>query len=127
MSRSFERVFAFFIVIALCFTGIILLERHTRLSRDWPSTAGEIISSEVKMSTSRAPAFRYGPNIVYQFNINGHTYTSNVIAFHFRDFWKALFDSRKYSETLVKRYPKGKIVQVYYRPQSPKISCLETW
>lgn len=93
-------------------------------STHWPHTEGQIVSSKMaSRHRSRGGLAHgrtgYGPKILYEYKVNGNTYTSNRIHF-VRTFSSMSSASRRLSE-----YPVGKQVLVYYNPHEASKAVLE--
>ena len=63
------------------------------------------------------------PMIVYEYEVNGIKYISNRV--RVQDKSGPTMGGILYSNPLLKRYPKGATVTVYYNPQDPRESALE--
>ena len=61
--------------------------------------------------------------IVYEYEVNGIKYISNRVPG--QDKSGPTMGGISYSGPLLKRYPKGATVRVYYNPQDPKESASE--
>jgi hypothetical protein len=63
------------------------------------------------------------PMVVYEYEVNGIKYLSNRV--RVQDASGPTLGGALYANPLLKRYPKGATVTVYYNPQDPKESALE--
>lgn len=63
------------------------------------------------------------PLVVYEYEVNGIKYISNRV--RVQDKSGPTMGGALYANPLLKRYPKGATVTVYYNPQDPKESALE--
>ena len=93
-------------------------------SKGWPTTNGTVLSSEVdirpydKKRKQNNPA-KY-PKVVYSFDVNGEHFESSQISCNDHG------DSNSsHASGIVKRYPVGKKVTVYFSPKNPKRALLE--
>jgi len=119
-------------------------------SKDWPTTQGKIIESSVEYETRpRKPGETgsskkkdYRAKISYRYWVDDVALTGSRIAYvkkmSFQLKADGLLDTKK-SDTrsiersiarvraqgIVDRYPKGKSVSVYYKPDNPKVCVLE--
>ena len=79
----------------------------------WPTTEGEIINSKIKQKDKRS----FEPDVEYTYYVNGKMYYSKVI-----------MSSQPHKEhevrDLLKKYPVGGKVTVYYHPEKPKNALL---
>lgn len=100
---------------------------NANASSEWPTTKGQIIRSTVEkfkntkdVGKRRKYTSMYRPNIVYEYSVDGFTYTSENYTFieqHSSD----AGDIRQ----IIDRYPTGQIVSVYYSPEDTALSVLE--
>lgn len=87
-------------------------------SRDWPSTQGTVIRSEVVPYRTRLTTHEV--RIVYRYTVGGRSYISGNV----RLFQLGL-QSETAAQEVVDRYPVGKWVTVYYDPKHPELAVLE--
>jgi hypothetical protein len=95
-------------------------------SQFWPTTTGEIIISRVDTHMAVSGNRTYRSRIEYAYAINqlenaGEYFTSERVGID----PVPSSDSRAMAEARLVRYPKGKIVDVYYNPNRPQKSMLE--
>ncbi len=95
------------------------LEEEAKASESWPSVSGEITTSKIESHTSNGDRL-YSANIHYSYVIKGEKYSGSGITN--ADASTSVQSSVKKD---LKKYPKGKIVDVYYDPDFPEISVLE--
>lgn len=95
-------------------------------SSGWPSTQGEVVVSMVDKTTQTTNSnvkWIYQPILKYDYEIDGVAYSGDRIRF-------TSFSISHKKEHKAKReisaYPVGKSVQVFYNPQNPSDSVLET-
>jgi hypothetical protein len=101
---------------------------QVRAARDWPSTAGRVMTSnsearEIKViDASRENGHRFEPrnfaNIAYEYSVSGQTLSNNRVS---------IGEDRgnfQVAETIA-RYPVGAVVTVYYNPLHPRDAVLE--
>jgi hypothetical protein len=124
------------LALAMFAAGIFLLAwggyelKGAHESRNWPSTQGTIISSQVSKQTRRDTKTRrtvitYYPRVQYWYQVSGKRYISNRI-----EFGGASGGMQSMAEKVVKRYPSGQKVTVYYNPTDSQYAILEagfTW
>jgi hypothetical protein len=106
--------------LVLIWQGILFKEAQD--ARSWPTANGKIISS--RLSAERDSGFNkpmmYGTSIKYEYSIDGKAFVSNRILFgQMTSNWS------NGANTLISRYPPGKVVTVYYNPKNPEIAVLE--
>lgn len=122
------------IFTALPFAGIAVFlalrarssQRQVKAVRAWPAATGRVLSAEVEARRSRTGRSGYStayyPVVVYEYVVNGQRYMNNVLSPG-----QALgIGFRGVVEKKVARYPVGNAVPVYYNPQNPGESVLET-
>ncbi len=91
-------------------------------SKKWPTTSGVVVVS--KMRTKKEvrkyqDVIHYTPEVEYKYRIDGIPYTCE------RVFFGQYSDDRSFAEDMLKRYPAGKQVLVYYDPEDPENAVLE--
>lgn len=105
------------IVAGLVFGKPMLDE--AKASEHWPQTQGEIIESELE--TSRGDnGTMYGAHVVYRYSLDGGEFESDRIWFG-GDYSTS---NRSEMFEVVKQYPVGQAVTVYYSPDQPSESVL---
>ncbi|MDA3884893.1 MAG: DUF3592 domain-containing protein [Candidatus Delongbacteria bacterium] len=96
-----------------------------RESITWPDVEGKITSSKVISETSRDSKKRnsttYSAHIEYSYIITDKLHTGNRISFG--DYGSS---DRGHASSIVRTYPVGKKVKVYYRPKDHGTAVLET-
>jgi hypothetical protein len=86
--------------------------------------AGELASDLIAPErTNSEYSLEEFPMVVYEYKVNGIKYISNRV--RVQDASGPTMGGALYANPLLKRYPKGKTVPVYYNPQNPKESALE--
>ncbi|MAX25136.1 MAG: hypothetical protein CMJ19_11595 [Phycisphaeraceae bacterium] len=94
------------------------------VSSSWPTATGQVVSSEVKSSTSRSngkSTTTYFADIQYIFVVDNVSHSGTRVAIG--DYGSS---SSSHARGIVNRYPKGKQVQVVYMPDNPSECMLET-
>ena len=91
-------------------------------SKRWPTTIGTILKSEVK-ETRLEESVEYSTDIEYRYVVGGGTYLANRISWVL----EGVTEPQK-GEILqiLKKYPLGQNVRVYYDPKAPNIATLNT-
>ncbi len=106
---------------------------NAKESMDWPTVQGQVLHSEVvreKKSNSGSrssggSSVTYNADVMFEFKLKGDTYSSDNVSF-------GQYSSSDPSEArkIVRDYPQGSSVTVYYNPEDPDVSVLEpgvTW
>jgi hypothetical protein len=112
-SKSVVPVFMFFLLLLLggfVYSSISLIRGLK--TYDWPSTRGTVIGATMKKTASKG-ARQYSPEISYTYVVSETQYTGKKYG---------LTNARGTSYTigdLVKDYPEGSEVNVYYNPVKP--------
>jgi len=90
-------------------------------SKDWPSTSGQVLMSQIEMrrSSGRNTGMSPFPVVVYEYTVMGQRYQSNRIAFG-GDIGGSMI-----AQPTIAKYPAGSMVTVYYNPQNPGEAVLE--
>ena len=110
--------------------GFLAWSYHMRgiaaASETWPSVMGEITTSEVthtvKHSSSGKNKWRYVPKVEYRYEIDGAEYSNDDIQFVSVS-WQ--FKDRFRAERVIKPYPAGRKVDVFYDPTDTGNSVLQ--
>ena len=92
--------------------------RKAIASREWSSSVGEVINSELQTAYGRRAT--YSPQAKYSYTVAGQNYTGDRIVFA----WREVFD-REAAEKVVQSYRPGQMVTVFYDPQQPQASTLD--
>ena len=90
-------------------------------SRNWKTTEGIVLVSELQRSRDPDGGLMYRPEISYQYTADGHEFVASRTRFGQR---LALSWSGP-AIRAVRRYPAGKTVLVYFDPQDPAEAVLE--
>lgn len=88
-------------------------------SVNWPSSPGKITESSIKRHQNKE-SITYHASILYDFTLDGTTYTGNRIAYG--DYGSS---NPSHARNIIDRYPKARNVIVYYMPGNPKECLLE--
>ena len=107
------------IIFIVHFIYIFILSKR---NKNWEITEGEIISSKMQESLDVGVGVMYKAAIQYKYAIREKEYFSNKI--FYGDYIGKNFS--KSIKTLVNKYVKERKVLVYYNPQHPNQSVLET-
>lgn len=115
----------FIIVMLVLIVVYARSARKATASKNWPTTTGRIISSDVGSYRSRRSSGThttvYEPNIVYEYSADGQRFQSKQISFGA----VAGTSSTGWAENIVTHYPEGGTVQVFYNPANPSEAVLE--
>ncbi len=83
---------------------------------------GGELASDLLMSDGQKDLGEW-PLVVYEYEVNGVKFISNRVGVE--EVGGPTLGGSMYSAQLLKRYPKGTTVTVYYNPQNPKESALD--
>lgn len=89
---------------------------NAAISINWPHTNAKIIHSDLGLDGTAGQS----ADIRYEFEVNGETYTGNRVGYG--DY---VSSDSMHVINILKKYPKGKDVTVYYNPDNPKNNLLE--
>lgn len=95
-----------------------------RASQSWPTAPGTVLASEVDTSLrllSKNRDYKHVPTVRYAYEVAGKRHEGDVIQFGLTE-----AASRSVAEQTIKPYPVGGKVKVFYDPQDPTKSVLET-
>lgn len=133
INQSNSWVLILIILFCLVFIGvgigmlIKLLKNFSRVqhSKNWMSTTGEIISSELDAQTTTDEngyqTTTYIANVLFQYRVNDSEFECDCINF---DYGIRTSNKRK-EQSIVEQYPPGSQVTVYYDPDDPHQAVLE--
>jgi len=110
--------------------GMVFWARSTRrkaqASQAWPTAAGAVISSEVKVERNTSSmdgemqeTVSYRPVVSYRYAVGGVEHIGSRIAFGPASYTKGS------AETIAEMYPAGASVSVFYNPEKPEDAVLE--
>ncbi len=111
--------------VAILGNGVL---KNAKQSTDWPAVEGKVISSEVERNQKRSngkSSTTYHAEVLYDYVVEGTTYSGNKVVFG-----QGGSSNPASARSIVNRYPRAKIVSVFYNPDTPDVSVLEpgaTW
>jgi len=105
------------IVAGLVFGKPIL--DQAKASEEWPQTQGEILESEL-VESHDDDSTTYGAQVIYRYSLDGGEFESDRIWFG-GDYSTS---NRSEMFEVVKKYPVGQAVTVYYSPDDPTEAVL---
>ena len=114
-----------FLVLGVIFliVGLVATKR-AKAAQSWPSMPGTVVRSEVvrheDTDSEGSTSTSYEPVVEYNYSVMGQPFTGKRIAFGANQF------NYKKSVEIAARYPVGARPNVYYNPDKPKDSVLET-
>ena len=127
----------YYVVVFIAGYGMLVggfyLVAKEHVSKHWPTTQGRIIASKVVAVQSFDSGDEPVPNVRYKYSVDGHKFQGDKISltskspFSWKSVTKTLRETQSYSsaEKIIKRYPIGSKVLVYYNPRNPKESVLQ--
>ncbi len=111
-------------VAGILVLSAVYLTLRSMAAKSWPRTQGKVLSALVEKSYSDNTPY-YRPLIAYQFQVNGHDYQCDHLAFGQRTGAEPDERGRLKAEEKAKQYPVGSTVQVFYNPGNPADAVLE--
>jgi hypothetical protein len=105
------------LILALGF-ALVKMVLKTRTSKDWANTVGTIIESRIEVQKDSEGQTDH-PIVAYEYTVNGQLFRSQQIDFGGEG------SGGTGAKSLVKKYPSGKSVTVYYNPNNPSEAVLE--
>lgn len=114
-----------FLLLGGIFLAIgLVATKRAKSAQSWPSMPGTVNRSEVveheDTDSDGGSTVTYEPVVEYQYSVMGQPFTGKRIAFGANRF------NYKKAVEIAARYPLGARVNVYYNPEKPKDSTLET-
>lgn len=108
-----------FLILGFLFVVVLFLVIwQGNLAKNWPTTKGIVLISEVNR-LNRSP--KYFARILYEYTIRRKTFKRRMIKLG--DF--LISHSEAYCQKKSDQYPEGEEVTVYYSPDIPGLSVLE--
>jgi hypothetical protein len=119
----FGRIFPLpFLLVGIFIFGLGMRDvMRANDSKSWPTTVATVQKSVVKTDVDEEGGFSYSALVLFDFEVNGFGYSGDQVSFG--DFGSG--DSERVEE-IVKRYPEGTEVIVYFHPDDPDLSILES-
>ena len=124
-----EKMFVNFILMVLVLAGVGIAVYGTGTvidaykSTDWPQADGSVTASGVEMKSDatdgRTRALRYSPAVSYSYDVDGRTYSLDRLGFT-----RVWTGDESDAQSIVRRYPVGQTVTVYYDPGDPSMAVL---
>ena len=100
-----------YLIAFITFLGVVFFIWELKLgysSYNWPTTSGEIVQSKTGISKNKKTEFPY---IYYKYTVKGKEYITRRLAMYL-----TYPTSKEILSKLLKKYPKGKKVEVKYHP-----------
>ncbi len=111
-----KKVGLLFLIIGLIFVAIgVFVVKNSQSVKKWPATKGVVIESKVVSHfDSESNHSMYAPAITYTYEVGGKQYQNSDYAFV-----NISYSDPSKAEEIVKKFPPGKKVIVYYNPENP--------
>jgi hypothetical protein len=126
--KALDRIFNYLLYASFLILGVLVivycLNRAVLAyqSPDWAVVPGQIVASYTTVSGKNKGIVN--PHVIYRYTVNGVTYSGTEFSYGYNGFFFG--ESRETAEAKAAQYSYGAIVQVFYNPSSPAVSCLET-
>ena len=105
----------FFVIGVIFITVGFFVVKHSQSVKKWPACKGVVIESKVVSHfDSESNQSMYAPAITYTYEVGGKRYQNSDYAF-----MTVSYSDPSKAEEIVKRFPPGKKVIVYYNPENP--------
>ncbi|MHA2224169.1 MAG: DUF3592 domain-containing protein [Candidatus Hodarchaeales archaeon] len=95
---------------------------QARASLTWPSVVGTIVSSLEITSSGSEGGTQYRASITYSYNVNDRTYQATRVKIGIQTFASPNYIG---AQRILTKYPREKIIIVYYDPNAPENAVLE--
>ena len=92
-----------------------------RASLGWISVEGSVINTYIEEYRDADQEVTYTPRIIYEYTVDGQTYTSQQIAFGIEQ----SYGSQNRADDVLEDFPVGNPVTVYYDPEDPGNAVLD--
>jgi|AMWB02.1.fsa_nt_gi hypothetical protein len=104
--------------------GLLQARKASTAKARWAEAHGQILESHLQSQRSRSSSgissTTYSPEVTYEYEVDGQTYTGNRLGFGSGSF------SEKKAKAKIAPYPAGAAVTVHYDPAEPSNAVLET-
>jgi hypothetical protein len=107
-------------IVCIFFILFFNTRRNSLAANYWPTAPGTISVSEIAEYSGSGGGGTYNCRIRFTYDVNGTTFSG-----HNRQFFERARNNKQAIEEILKEYPMGKDVAVYYNPKNPSLSCLE--
>ena len=95
--------------------------RNAQASMAWPPAPGRMLVIKTKEKSDGEGGASYFPDVLYEYDVFGRSYTGNRIAFGL----EISFPTKSMALGSVSQYGVGYVVMVHYDPKHPDVSVLE--
>ncbi len=111
-----KKVGIIFLIVGIVFVSVgYYLQKEAKKVEKWPSVKGVVVESKVVSHLdSESNQTMYAPAITYRFKVGNKEFTSSSYGF-----MNVSYSDSSKAEKIVKAYPAGKEVTVYYNPENP--------
>jgi hypothetical protein len=96
---------------------------NAKASAEWPTVQGTVMHSDVvreRGTGDNRGKYHYEADVMFEFELDGQTYSSNNVSFG-----EYASSQASHAREIVRRYPEGSRVTVYYNPEDPDTAVLE--
>lgn len=119
-SKSIIPVFMIFLLLLLGWLTFSIIGVVKGIqTKNWPTTQGTVVSSEVKKVASKG-THQYQPSVNYNYEVGAETYSSNKYSS------TNARGSSQWAKAIISGYPDEATITVHYNPSKPKQSVLIT-
>jgi hypothetical protein len=119
--KSVIVVFSFFLLLlSACLTLSTIGAIKALCTKNWPTTTGSVISSEVQQGKSSKGSPKFKPVINYSYVIDKEEYFSNNYSS------TPARGSSLWAKQVISQYPDNSVINVYYNPKDLNDSVLST-
>ncbi len=120
-------IWATTLIVSLVLFGASAFKLHrVWFSAQWPTAPGVVDVSGLDFVSVSRNVNKYQLNLVYQYTVDGQRYEGSRVSFAGRTSYIGRTRTEKGVHRVLKAYPKGTPVTVFYHPSRPGTSVLET-
>ena len=105
------------VLLVIVAGGIYGIGRQWRVDHTYRAVPGRIVTSRINTIKSNG-FWYYRPRLTYQYAVGGKVYSGHAIHGHGR------VGTRQWAAAILRRYPLGARVRVWYNPQDPRETLL---
>lgn len=115
--------------LALGAIGVVLIVLYfknkgkAKASESWPQAQGRVVATNIRvdeMDSDDSSGIRYVPEVHFAYEVDGMSFEGKRLAFGS----EPSFGLRKKAEQFLEPYPSGRVVTVFYNPESPREAVL---
>ena len=110
-----------FLAVGLAITSVGLMQfRAARVSPGWPSIEGIVVDAVNLEEYTIDGGYHYKPVVAFKYEVEGREYFSDRLTYG-----RKKFPDEAFVDHVIRQYPAGMSVTVYYNPRRPRQAVLQ--